>query len=751
MNDAFVIRQDAPSVSTSTSTEAPVAAAPWFFAVTLFTSALLLFWVQPMIARLLLPLLGGTPTVWNTCMVFFQAMLLLGYAYSHFLTRHLPLYTQMIVHGALLLSALAVLPMALPESMAQSAPWQSNPFLWLTKALFLMIGLPFFIVSTTGPLLQHWFSRSSWKDPYPLYAASNLGSLIALLGYPILMEPLLRLRDQTQIWTAIYMVFIVLFTGCALMARRPQPAPSVPTPVATPLPLSWRRRLHWILLAFIPSSLMLGVTSYLTTDIASIPLLWVVPLALYLLTFILVFARKAFLSMSLLSKTLPGLAIALVFLQLCDVKNPAWLLIALHLVFFFVAAMIAHGRLAQDRPPAAQLTEFYLYLSIGGVLGGLFNGLLAPTIFPTIIEYPLMLCLACLIRPAVSDGKNKLVTDWLLPAALGGATAAAAIFVPRANLGSHQVTMLIIFGVPLILCYFLSQRSLRFALGLGAVMLGAQFYTAVHGKTLHVERNFFGALRVTLDPEGELRRVYHGTTVHGIQFIDEARQSEPLAYYHRTGPFGVAFAEYATRAVNPRVAAIGLGAGAIASYAGPGQEWTFYEIDPAVLSIAQNTNYFTYLARATNAVIEHQLGDARLRLREAAPASFGLIICDAFSSDVPPLHLITREAMELYLSKLAPGGLLFFHISSRYLDFRPVLGNLADNLRLTAVSFNDAAVDPEAAKAGKYASHWVVLARQGEDLGNLKSDSRWQPLAPDPTMRVWTDDYSNLLSIFEWR
>ena len=724
--------------------------APWVFGITLFTSALLLFWVQPMIARMLLPLLGGTPTVWNTCMVFFQAVLLLGYAYAHFLTRHCSPVAQLFIHGTLLFAALALLPIALPEN---AAPWQADPFWWLIKSLCLMAGLPFFIVSTTGPLLQSWFSRlnnNAARDPYSLYAASNLGSLIALLGYPVFLEPWLRLRDQTQLWTGIYVVFVVLFAGCALMTRR---APARALPEAAPVaPIALRRRLHWIRLAFIPSSLMLGVTTYLTTDIASIPLLWVVPLSLYLLTFILVFARKAVVPQSILVKALPVLAIALVFLLLTDVKNPAWLLIGLHLLFFFVAAMIAHGRLAADRPPPAQLTEFYLFLSIGGVLGGLFNALLAPMIFRTVLEYPLVLALACVIRPNAGDtAGRKPWLDCVWPALLLGFTAAAAMVIPRLHLGSHQVAMLIIFGAPLLACYFLSQRSLRFALALGAVMVGAQFYTAVHGRTLHVERNFFGALRVTLDPDGELRRVYHGTTVHGIQFIDPARQREPLAYYHRTGPFGVAFGAYEPRAVNARVAAIGLGAGAIAAYAKPGQQWTFYEIDPAVLNIAQNTNFFTYLAQATNAVIEHKLGDARLRLLEVPPETYGLIICDAFSSDVPPLHLITREAMELYLSKLAPGGLLFFHISSRYLDFRPVLGNLAEHFRLTAISLNEAAVEPDSAKAGKYASHWVVLARRPEHLGSLLADSRSQPISSAPGMRLWTDDYSNLLGIFNWR
>jgi SAM-dependent methyltransferase len=248
-----------------------------------------------------------------------------------------------------------------------------------------------------------------------------------------------------------------------------------------------------------------------------------------------------------------------------------------------------------------------------------------------------------------------------------------------------------------------------------------------------------------------MRRFYHGTTVHGIQFIDKARQREPLSYYHRTGPFGLAYAAFEPRPANNRVAAIGLGAGAMACYTSAGQEWTFYEIDPAVLSVAKNTNFFTYLEQSTNAVVEHKLGDARLRLREAPAEHYGLIICDAFSSDVPPLHLITKEAMELYLSKLAPGGRLVFNISSRYLDFRPVLGNLAASLQLSCVHYNEVAVSPAARKDGKYPSHWVVMSRQPQELGNLLTDSRWEVVKPSPEMRLWTDDYSNILAIFDWK
>src|SRR5262245_8322046 len=429
------------------------------FASTLFVSALLLFWVQPMIAKMLLPLLGGTPMVWNTCMVFFQATLLAGYAYSHILTRRLSIRGQGMVHTGLLLMTLVVLPIALSERAMRSTPWQSNPFFWLIQQLLLVVALPFFTVSTTGPLLPRWFSRAnhtSAKDPYVLYAASTLGSLIALLSYPLILEPSFRLQQQTWIWTWIYVVFVLLFGGCALSVWRTRSNQQMASAIlsetvqeAEVAPnadvITWGRRSRWVLWAFIPSSLMMGVTTYLTTDIASIPLRWVIPLAAYLLTFVLVFGRRQVLPVPTLSKILPVAAIALTFLILTDVKNPPWLLMALHLFFFFVAALVSHSRLAQDRPGSGRLTEFYLWLSVGGVLGGLFIALLPPVVFRTVIEYPLAMVLACLIRPATLEAQatppvpRRFWVDLLLAAGIGAATGLLAIFIPRFSLEPYQL------------------------------------------------------------------------------------------------------------------------------------------------------------------------------------------------------------------------------------------------------------------------------------------------------------------------
>jgi hypothetical protein len=735
-----------------------------FFATALFVSAMLLFWVQPMVAKMLLPLLGGTPTVWNTCMVFFQAVLLAGYAYAHFLTTRFSIRIQTTLHLVLMLITLVALPIGIRSDAAHSDPWNSDPLVWLARALLLVVALPFFTVSASGPLLQSWFSRTghkSAKDPYFLYAASNLGSLIGLLGYPILLEPRLHLGNQTWLWEGIYCFLVVLFAFCGLLVWRTRnntggqtdPPTQVSALAENLNPVTTGRRLRWVLWALIPSSLMLGVTTYLTTDIAPAPLLWVVPLAIYLFTFILVFGRHQVIPLGSLVRGLPIAAVALVFLMLTGITNPAWLLIVLHLVFFFLATMLSHTRLANDRPSSRHLTEFYFCLSIGGVLGGIFNALIAPAVFKSIAEYPLMIVVACTVWPGSLKEGFAWPRFWraaALPLGVGLLTMVLAILVPKLGM-EQRLRVTVVFGLPVVLCYFLSKQPWRFGLGLASVLLASHFYTAVHGETLRSERNFFGALRITIDPETRFHRLYHGTTVHGIQSVDPKLQGEPLAYFHRLGPCGDALAAWNSRSNGIYTAVIGLGADTMASYAVPGQHWTFYEIDPAVIEFAQDTNYFTYLQRCTNATVDFKVGDARLRLREAPPQHFDLLVCDAFGSDVPPLHLLNREAMELYLSKLGPNGMLLFHISSRYLDFRPVIAGLAEHFQLIALSRNDTSVTEAQMQEGRFASLWVALARKPEDLGPLLKNPDWSALQTKPNMRLWTDDYSSIMAIFDWR
>ncbi|MBI5774952.1 MAG: fused MFS/spermidine synthase [Verrucomicrobia bacterium] len=747
---------------------------PLLFAATLFTSATLLFWVQPLVAKLLLPWLGGSPSVWNTCMVFFQALLLAGYAWAHWAGRALGPRGQAALQITLLALAGLALPFAVSEDALQSLPRDSSPVPWLLGNLALMAGLPFFVLSTLAPLLQKWFAGTAHpaaREPYFLYAASNVGSFVALLSYPVLVEPHWPLLEQSRLWRLGYFVLVGLCALCAVVCWRTsvsslssnktededeKDARTAEGRIQSPpsSPVTWPQRARWIFYALVPSSLMLGVTTYLTTDIAAVPLLWVIPLALYLLTFVLVFARKNFLPLPLVARALPIAALTLVFVMLADVKQPPGLLVGLHLALLFIAALVSHGCLAAARPDAAHLTDFYLCMSLGGALGGLFNALAAPLLFDAVVEYPLAILLACLVRPAPEDAQNSpraRLLDFILPAGLGVLTAALAVIVPRFILEPYQLCMALIFGLPLLVGFLWVRRPLRFALALGAVMLGGNAYTLIHGRTLHTERNFFGTLRVARDPDGLFRRLYHGTTVHGLQFLDPARQGEPLAYYHRRGPLGNVFELSAARLAAQNLGVIGLGGGAMACYAQPGQRWDFYEIDPAVVRIARDTNYFTYLHRSPPGAVNIILGDARMRLREAPDGRYALFVVDAFSSDVIPMHLLTREAVQLYFSKLKPGGFLAMNISSRNLELAEVVGGIAKSLGLFGLNWFDDVTETSGPNHGKYASHWVVLARDPAHLGELLRDGRWRPLPTSAAAKVWTDDFSDILSAFRWR
>jgi hypothetical protein len=783
---------------------------PILFAITMFLSAGLLFCVQPMVAKMILPILGGSPAVWIICMLFFQAVLLGGYVWAHWVTSWPRVGWQAAVQIALILLPLMlmILPIRITTWEIASVPHNEYPTPWLIRVLLLAVGLPFFVLSTTAPLMQKWLAavgHTGGKDPYFLYGASNLGSMLALLAYPLWMEPSFSLRGQSWVWTVGYavLVFLMILSAGVIWKNRnssghlleEDPSTKIddgnalidpPSSILDP-PLSWNRRLRWLVLAFVPSSMMLGVTMYLTTDIAPIPLLWVIPLAIYLLTFILVFARWVIVPHWLMVRVLPVVALVLVFLLFAeDMKPPIWLLIPLHLFMLFTTAMVCHGELARDRPSPAHLTEFYLWLALGGVLGGIFNGIFAPLVFRRVLEYPLAIILACLLRPAFPApkpatrkawtgwhalslrrawGHSKLSTpfarpqgeppkisprllDWVLPLALGILTCALVLILPGLGLKSAQWSVGFMAGIPAIICYFFVDRPLRFALGLGAIMLAGFFYTGAQGKIIYLERNFFGVVRVTLDRDGQYRQVVHGNTIHGRQSLDPARRHEPLAYFHKTGPIGKVFDFFNPNHPTARIGVIGLGAGSLACYALPEQRWTFYEIDPAVKYIADN--YFTFLADCRAGSPEIILGDARLRLQEADNGCYDMIVLDAFSSDVVPVHLLTREAMQLYLSKLKPTGILCFHCSSRYLELKPVIANLARDAGLLCIAREDLNVTAPEKKEGKEPSQWVMMAWPGTDLDKLTKRGLWERMPGQEGARVWSDDYSNILQVFKW-
>jgi hypothetical protein len=710
------------------------------FGSAIFAGSALVFLVEPMVAKMLLPLFGGTPAVWAVSLVFFQAVLLGGYLFAHLSIRLLSVRRQAFVQLAVLFAPLALLPIAV---RSHGAPPQSSQALWLLGVLALAAGIPFFVVSTASPVLQRWFSASgdaAAADPYFLYAASNAGSLLGLLAYPALLEPRLTLAQQSRLWSFGYVLFAVLTALCArslLLAPAAAPAARASAPA-----LPWRRRLRWIGMAALPSSLMLGTTSYITTDIGSVPLLWVLPLAAYLLSFIVAFARRQPFSLTVVSRALVVTSLLVVASVLHVVQLPIWALVGVHTLNLFLVALLVHRRLALERPPAEQLTEFYLLLSAGGVCGGVFNALVAPFVFPTILEYPLALVLALTLRPGPrgqTPGARffRRTSDLVLPLALGvGVVVALGVLEAAGLAGPLVVQGVLALGVGA-LCFF-ARRPVRFAAGFGVLVL--IFTLASQG--LHTERTFFGVLRVEGDKTEH--RFVHGTTIHGIESFAPGRRDVPLTYYTRGGPIGQVFSRLGGRFHD--VAAIGLGAGSIAAYGRPGETLTFYEIDRAVATIASNPRYFTFL-HDSQARIRIAIGDGRLEIAKAPDASYDLIVLDAFSSDAVPVHLLTREAVELYLRKLRPDGVIAFHITNNYLDLRPVVA--ADARALGLVGYVQSHHPPATAvERGASRSTWVVAARDRSTLASLVADGRWRPLGASG--RLWTDQFSNILSVAKW-
>jgi hypothetical protein len=705
------------------------------FAATIFLAAGLVFLVQPLVAKMLLPVFGGTPAVWAVSLVFFQAVLLAGYCWAHLSLRFLPLRRQPFVQLPLLLAPFVLLPIGFA---ADADPGSRDPALWLLGVLTLAVGLPFLAVSTASPVLQRWFSATGHGasgDPYFLYAASNAGSLIGLLSYPLVLEPRLTLEQQSRVWLLGYAVFVGLAALCALRVFSSREALPVQAlrPAAAPS-LTWRTRIRWTAMAALPSSLILGTTSHLSTSIASVPLLWVVPLAVYLVTYILAFARSAPLSPRTVATGVvtSSLLVAGTLLQL--LRLPIAALVAILCANLFFVALLVHRRLASERPPVERLTEFYLLLSLGGVLGGAFNALVAPQLFDSIAEYPLALTLALLVLP----GAKSLRRDAPVVVVYCGAVLVA--LVAAGALGTVAIRAALAGAVLSLLLFH--RRPARLAGGL-ALLLGLATFGV---QSLHAERTFFGVLTVTDGPNHE-RLLAHGITVHGAQSLDPARRDEPLAYYTRQGPLGQLFT--ARRGRFGRVGVIGLGAGAVAAYGRAGDDYVFYELDRSVARIATDRRWFTFLSDSP-ANVRIVIGDGRLELARARPAGFDLIVLDAFSSDSVPVHLLTKEALELYLAKLAPGGVIALHITNNHLEMEPVVAAVAASLGLVGVA-QEQHVSTAAEELGARRSHWVTLARDPGSLGRLASDPRWHPLEARPGDPVWTDQFSNILSVVDWR
>jgi hypothetical protein len=721
------------------------------FAATLFLSAGLMFLVEPMIAKMVLPRLGGSPAVWSTCLVFFQAMLLLGYLYAHLLSRAVKRPVQMGVHLLIVLPAAAVsLPLSLGAAVPPPDGW---PPLWLLLHLAISVGAPAFALSATAPLLQSWFAGLDHKsagDPYFLYAASNAGSLLALLAYPIAVEPAFRLDQQAALWSWGFGLLAAGIALSAAMAARTGLTP-VRRAAAVSVPRgSLKERLLWVALAFVPSSLLLGVTAHIASDVASAPLLWVLPLAIYLATFILAFARRPKLPHALMCRVMPMVLIPVAITMVPSLFIALPVVLALHLGCLFAISMVCHGELARLRPPAARLTEFYFFLSLGGVLGGIFNALIAPVLFTGVWEYPLALVAACLLMPRTpADARPGLAGDIVLPLALLASILVVRRVFGLAAEGAHLPFMTAVFGflVPGLVLLNFSPRRRRFAFAVAACLFAGA--SAGAAGTLFTARSFFGVYRIkdVEDLGQRYRLMVHGTSLHGVRGLSPGEETVPMGYYSHEGPFGAVFAALPHGSLH-QVGAIGLGAGDLACYAQPGQTWTFFEIDPLVEQMARDPRWFGFLDHCGNHP-KVVLGDARQTIATVPDGRYDLLIVDAFSSDSIPMHLITREALALYLRKLAPGGRLVFHISSRFLDLSPVLSVLAADAglctRLMAYNF------PAGQSYWRHSTATVVAAaRSCADISGLTQAGGWVDLPPPKNDFLWTDQRSDLLQVIRF-
>jgi len=717
-----------------------VSVVPALFASAVFSSAALVFVLEPMIAKLILPSLGGAAAVWNTCLAFFQVALLIGYSYAHLLQRVASLRQQTLIHGAVLLAAALVLP--LKVSGALGPPDTAQPVFWLIGVLTLSIGLPFAALSATAPLLQAWYARLDMGEeekpnPYVLYAASNLGSLIALLAYPTLFEPFLRLGSQAGGWSLAYGAFVVMIAHVAWVVRLRGEGGVALAPTAAPAQrTSWRARLSWLALAAIPSSLMLGVTSYISTDIASAPFLWIIPLALYLLSFIIAFQSKPLIKPET-ALPLQSLALALCILSYAMPVPVFTLQILLHLAGFFLTALVCHQTLVAQRPDPARLTEFYLTLSAGGVVGGMFNAFLAPVIFTIVLEYPLVLALAALVRPWGKEGLTRARILWL---ALGLAAAVGLPFVVK--LMGFGLAAKACLAVTLTAAILVRDRAPAYGALIVTLLIGGQL-SRPHENVLDTIRGFFGVVRVVHSDElGGMRTMSHGTTLHGAQAEAPALHCHPLIYYTPATPMGQVFQDMTGRSTPLNIGVVGMGAGSVAAFTRPGDHLRFFEIDPNVIRFATDPSKFSYIKGCAQGTIDWILGDARISLMREPAAQLDLLLVDAFASDSVPTHLLTVEAMRLYLSKIKPDGIVIMHLSNRHLDLMPPVaaiaeaaGGVARARRSRPAKFDPIMNPPEDA---------VIVAHNEKALAHFAADPAWVKADAAGT-RVWTDDYTNLL------
>ncbi|PIB24592.1 hypothetical protein BFP76_05250 [Amylibacter kogurei] len=710
------------------------------FIPTIFLSAGLLFFVQPLFAKLVLPFVGGSSSVWTTAMLFFQTVLLLGYIYAHLSTKYLSVFWQIALHIGLWAVALLFVPLSVNTNWIADTSSIST-----TNTLLIFatgVGLPFAVLSANAPLIQKWYSRSggpSADDPYFLYSASNLGSLIALLAFPLIVEPLLGARMIGLIWTAGFVILggMLFWSGRLAKLNNVTREQSSIAPQIEPAPNNIRR-LYWIILAAIPSSLMLAVTSKISADIGSFPLVWIIPLALYLVSFIIAFSGRHFLSAERQAVIIPACLIFLLFATRIEgISAVGWTNFLILIVTFFLLAIIAHKRLYDARPSEDHLTQFYIFMSLGGALGGFFNSIIATHMFNDIHEVPIVIAAASIL---IWNGKTKpTLTDMIRAIVFGGIAILVALLLPK-FIGDTlaQPNLIAVTFVGFLLVFILKNSAWQSAISLALFVLVTYF--AAQPNHVYQTRSVFGVHRI-VDNDG-VREYFNGTTLHGAERISEkGSRPTPLTYYHPNGPMGRIMLAAQTQETTS-IGIVGLGVGSLACYRQPHQNWDLYEIDPVVDDIARNPNLFNFVDQCAADIPTH-IGDARLVLAKQTPKNFDILLIDAFSSDAIPVHLITKEAIELYLSHMNDNGILVMHISNRYFALQKPLSKIASELGLIALGTRYAPATN--AKNVDQASAVAIFARNQSAIERFVKDDTWRSMTSD-YRHLWTDDYSNLLS-----
>jgi hypothetical protein len=722
------------------------------FVAAIFLSAALLFQIEPMFTKMVLPRLGGSPSVWSVAMVFFQGMLLAGYGYAHILTRYAPGRMSIVIH----LVVMALAAYGLPLAIGSGRPPAAGEAFWLIGLFTTSIGLPFFALAANGPLLQAWFARTDHRDardPYFLYAASNVGSFLALLSYPTLVEPLIPLSGQTTLWSIAFCVLIALIVASGALVWRAaavetidqhaDAAPADAPPADAP---TWRDGLTWCALATVPAGLLIAVTAHISTDVAAVPLLWVLPLALYLLTFVIVFQRRPLIPHRLAVGVQPLFILALVGVLILDPIKSIVGIIGLHCAVFFVNALVCHGELARRRPAARYLTVFYLWMAAGGMIGGIAAGLVAPHVFNWVAEYPILIVLAALCRPGFALPKDRQGLLWTFGAL--AVTVLVMIAFYQFHPDYEEVRYDWTIGSFLAVAAVFWFAPLPFAATVAVALFINHTYVDVNGTTS--VRSFFGVHKVADSEDGRFRVLSNGTTLHGAERIRDANGNPvsgrpvPLMYYYDGSAMAQVMDAVRAHSAGPiRYAVIGLGAGSLACRARPADTVHYYEIDPAIIHIARDSGLFHFLS-GCRPDVPIMLGDARLTLADAPDGSYDIIYVDAFTSDAIPIHLLTREAMAVYLRKLAPHGIVVIHVSNRHLELASVVGGIAaaNGLRTRV---NDGSDVVENANEYLYVGTVTAVARDDQDFGALADSAFWPLQQLDPKQWVWTDDYSNIV------